>query len=94
MNEPLLVIKNGHAKGRAKDEEIQDFKVERYHDPACAAEKLAKIDLESDGYELYDPKYWPRTYEVLTDQGWIAFSVELDYDPSFSASRIKEGGDQ
>ena len=53
-------------------------------DPEMAAEEIAAEEYRNG--DLYEPSSWPRKYEIFLNGEWHSASVEMDYDPTFSAS--------
>ena len=54
------------------------------NDVGMAASEIAEEDYR-DG-DLYGTDDWPREYEIFHESKWVKVSVDMDYDPTFSAT--------
>lgn len=62
--------------------------LEPHHDASDAAELAAEdFHANRDGYEWH----WPLEFRIWSDAGEVLgrFSVERDFNPQFSAARVK-----
>ena len=53
--------------------------------PKYLAQHVAQHEMENLG--INSPEHWPRDYKIYIGDKWMKFKVEIDFIPSFSATR-------
>jgi hypothetical protein len=71
---------------------LMDYRDWLLDDIEALAEVIADEDMNISGPDLVDIEEWPRIYTIEVNGKWVSVSVDMKYEPVFSAF-VVEGGE-